>query len=122
MVHEYMDIPLTEEEIGKMTEEELLCEDMICAILDEPDKPTQYRLYCALIERAETFGAAFKKKVDGLYKVYKKDMKEKKKERSARNNDFDRYTDYGALYFADSCGSERATVVCGEQKKIFYKW
>ena len=108
MVHEYMDIPLTEEEIGKMTEEELLCEDMICAILDEPDKPTQYRLYCALIERAETFGAAFKKKVDGLYKVYKKDMKEKKKERSARNNDFDRYTDFGDKYAPMKCGSWRA--------------
>ena len=94
---------------SSMTAKELYSEEVISEILSEEDPVMREQMIFDLEDRAAEFGKTVAERVKRMLKAAERDKKAREKERRAnKNNDFDRYTDFGGFYPSMKCGSWRA--------------
>ncbi len=98
-------------DFNSMTSKELYSEEVIAEIMSEEDPVVREQLIFDLEDRAAEFGKTVSDRVKRMLKVTEKDMKAREKERQkAKENSFDRYTDFGEKYPSMKCGSWLATM------------
>ena len=94
---------------SNMTSKELYSEEVISEIISEEDPVIREQMIFDLEDRAAEFGKTTAERVKRMLKAAERDKKAREKERGAnKNNDFDRYTDFGGVYPSMRCGSWRA--------------